>query len=170
MHLRILYIHTHLEDCTAICILKTWVAHLYGHVFCAFDIIIIDYLKILQIKSLAYYKTMILGNILRYSALNPTIPLIKKKKRCDMFDISILPIRLAPVFPHGFPNSWSALHFDFELAKGWHQQESREWVRGPVLATECLPARSLQTGIVPLLKTESTIRQPLPTGNLPGLS
>ena len=166
-----MHIHTHLEDCTAICILKTWVAHLYGYVFCAFYIIIIDYLKILQIKWLAYYKTMILGNILKYGALNPTIPLIKKKKkRYDMFDISILPIRLAPVFPHGFPNNWSALHFDFELAKGWYQQESREWVRGPVLATECLPARSLQTGIVPLLKTKSTIRQPLPTGNLPGLS
>ena len=49
---------------------------------------------------------MILGNILRYGALNPIIPLIKKKKkRCDMFDISILPIRLAPLFPHSFPNS-----------------------------------------------------------------
>ena len=49
---------------------------------------------------------MILGNILKYGVLNPTIPLIKKKKkRYDMFDISILPIRLAPVFPHGFPNN-----------------------------------------------------------------
>ena len=50
---------------------------------------------------------MTLGNFLRYGALKPTIPLMKKKKkkRCDMFDISILPIRLAPLFPHSFPNS-----------------------------------------------------------------
>lgn len=119
MHLRIL--HVYLEGCTAICILKTWVAHPYGHVFCVFDIIIIDHLKILKIKWLAHYKTMTLGNFLRYGALKPTIPLMKKKKRCDMFDISILPIRLASLFPHSFLNSWSVLHFDFKLAKGWHQ-------------------------------------------------
>ena len=97
MHLRILHVYNHLEDCTAICILKTWVAHPYGHAFCVFDIIIIDYLKILKIKWLAHYKTMTLGNFLRYGALKPTIPLMKKKKKKRGVICLIFPF---------FPSDW----------------------------------------------------------------
>ena len=171
MHLRILHVGTHLEDCTAICLLKSWVIHLYGRVFCVFDIIIIDYLKILQIKWLAYYNTMILGNILRYGALNPIIPLIKKKKK-EVWYVWYFHSshQIGSTVSTQLPKQLISSSFWFQISQRLAPIGiQRMGERSSPCYSECLPTKSLQSGSVPLLRTKPTTRQPLPTGNLPSL-
>lgn len=139
----------------------------------AFDIIIFHYLNNLQVKWLTLYRNCILWNISEVWCSKHNHP--TDKKRCAMLSIPYSPFQLSTTL-FTLLRQWlmcssqrSFLPSDFKLAKGRHQEDSKEWERGliPVSLADFLQDHSLQIGCVPLPKTR-TIRWYFPTGTLVG--